>query len=314
MHSHIQPALSPGLGGALTISTNPKVVYTCILGGLGNQMFQYAAGLSLAVHLDAKLTLDLSAFDHYSLRGYALSAFNIDTGLHRQSRPALEIWQERLSRRLGIKVGSVKWHGVRKVIEPSTYFWSGFYDLSEDSYLEGYWQSPLYFRGVEQKLRETFSLSRFSSTATHEHERMILREPQSVSVHIRRGDYVTDPRNMKIHGLCERPYYDRARRLLEKQVGATRFFVFSDDEAAARQEFADWTNTTFVSSNTQEEDMMLMSACHHSIIANSSFSWWAAWLNGNPNKYIVAPRMWFAREKMRTTSTIDIFPDEWILL
>jgi hypothetical protein len=302
----------------MTVQVDPMIVCTRILGGLGNQMFQYAAGLSLAAHLDARLTLDLSAFDHYSLRGYALSAFKIDAGSlqdrHKRSRPALEVWQESLSRRLGINVGPAKWHGVRKVIEPTTHFWSGFYDLNEDSYLEGYWQSPLYFRGVEQKLREAFSLSRFSNAATQEHEKMILREPQSVSVHVRRGDYVTDPRNMKIHGLCERPYYDRARRLLEKQVGATRFFVFSDNEAAARQEFADWSNTTFVSSNTQEEDMMLMSACHHSIIANSSFSWWAAWLNGNPNKYVVAPRMWFAREKMRTTSTIDIFPEEWILL
>jgi hypothetical protein len=83
---------------------------------------------------------------------------------------------------------------------------------------------------------------------------------------------------------------------------------------AARHEFAHWTNATFVSGNSQEQDMMLIAACRHVIIANSSFSWWAAWLNRTNDKVVIAPQLWFSREKMRKTSTVDLFPEGWILL
>src|SRR5690606_16310708 len=125
----------------------------------------------------------------------------------------------------------------------------------------------------------------------------IRRETQPVAVHLRRGDYVENPEFRRIHGVCERDYYDRARAILDKLVNPTRFFIFSDDEAAARGVFGHWRDAIFVSGTNQYQDMMLISACRHAIIANSSFSWWAAWLNAYTDKVIIAPRLWFGREK-----------------
>ena len=295
-----------------------NIICTRVLGGLGNQMFQYAAGLSLAQHVNAQLIVDTSSFSRYPLRNYALSAFGIHADEVKcrgeDTRPAIEVMRERLVRRLGRWGGPARWNGLIKVVEPHTQFWPGFYELKGNCYLEGYWQSAQYFRYIEQRLRKVFDLSRFSHSTSRKMEEAILEEPHSVAVHIRRGDYATNPLNMRTHGLCERAYYDRAKRLIEKYAGGTKFFIFSDEGDVARREFSDWTNTIFVPPNSQEQDMMLMSLCRHAIIANSSFSWWAAWLNRNPEKCVVAPRLWFSRERMRETSAVDLLPDDWILV
>lgn len=291
-----------------------QTVCVRILGGLGNQMFQYAAGMSLARQLGSKIRLDLSAFGGYELRAYALSAFGVNAREVNGERPMFESLHDRLNRRMGGRLGQVKYHRLKVVTEPHFHFWEDFYRLSGNCYLDGYWQSPLYFRHIDVALRQTFALDRFSDSRSKEIESAIRRETQPVAVHIRRGDYVANPEFRRVHGICERSYYDHARSILEKLVGPSRFFIFSDDEMAARQEFAHWTNATFVSGNTQEQDMMLIAACSHAIIANSSFSWWAAWLNSSDDKVIIAPRLWFAREKMRATSTVDLYPESWILL
>jgi hypothetical protein len=90
--------------------------------------------------------------------------------------------------------------------------------------------------------------------------------------------------------------------------------VFSDELEAAREVFAEWPDTVFISGNSQEEDLLLMSRCRHHIIANSSYSWWAAWLSPNPDKLVIAPRLWFSRQRMLNTFVLDLFPENWILL
>lgn len=289
-------------------------ICTRILGGLGNQMFQYAAGLSLAHHVNGRLHLDLSAFRGYELRAYALSAFNVRFDEYAQTRPRSEIIQTYLSKLVGRSIGQPRYYGLPWVIEPSFHFWDKFYAQSGSCYLDGYWQSPLYFKHVESLIRQTFDLGRFSNARTQPFEKLIRQARQPVAVHLRRGDYISNPQFRLVHGICEQEYYDRARQVIEKVVNPSHFFIFSDDIDIARKEFSHWPNTTFVSGLSQEEDMMLIATCQHAIIANSSFSWWAAWLNDSAEKVVIAPRMWFSREKMRNISTIDLYPQGWIVL
>jgi hypothetical protein len=295
-------------------------VCTKVLGGLGNQMFQFAAGLSLARHLGAELTVDAAAFRHYGLRAFALSSFGITCLETPSPNPSV-------SQAVGVNLGRFgdlvrrrsggllrqRRYGLPVITEPHFHFWEGFYDLSGSCYLDGYWQSALYFSNVEEEIRQRFNLSAFSDKKSAELERAIKNEREPVAVHVRRGDYVTDPVVLNTHGICEIDYYERARAVLKKLVEPSKFFIFSDNPELARQELGHWDDAVFVAGHGQEQDMMLMSLCRHNIIANSTFSWWAAWLNPNEEKFVVAPRLWFARRKMRTTSTVDLYPDRWIV-
>lgn len=288
-----------------------------LIGGLGNQMFQYAAGRSLALRHGCELRLDTSDFVGYSLhQGFELSSvFGIEC---RQNDPLkqgrLLSWQRnRITRRLLKLWPSLQIGGLSVVNEPHFHYWPGWLKLGSPAYLAGYWQSELYFNDFADQIRKDFQfikpLDPISAEIADE-----IHAGVSVSVHVRRGDYVTNSKNTAVYGLCEPSYYANAIEYMTDRLGPIRLFVFSDDIEWARANLPLGAHSnTFVSHNKGVDswrDMQLMCMCQHNIIANSSFSWWGAWLNVSKNKIVVAPKKWFANDN----DTKNLFPNGWRLL
>jgi hypothetical protein len=289
-----------------------------LVGGLGNQMFQYAAGVGLARHRDGRLLLDLSAFANYAAWPYQLDKLRVPQDIGQSPAP---VWPPNGS--LAARVGRRLSRGAPKAVngvyvEPHFHFDQNFFELGgEHIRLEGYFQSPLYFAGCDQLLRERFQpIAGFGATAQAWADR-IDAAPGSVSLHVRRGDYVNNPDVAAVHASVEQGYYDRAIATIRRMFGdELDFFVFSDDPAFATQAFAALPRAHVVRSDPERswEDMFLMARCQHHIIANSSYSWWGAWLNAKPDKVVFAPAQWFTRQRLATTNIIDLFPSGWIIL
>ena len=278
--------------------------------GLANQMFMYAAGYALAKRINAKLKIVVTNTN------YALDAFGINANVETITSHLILELQRRLRRPFRFIYCMFRTALMIKYRLPvkthrAFYFWEGFNEIDRSCYLSGNWQSEMYFLQVADEIADIFALDRFSSAETREIENTITSAENAIGVHIRLGDYVNNSWDL---GVSSGSYYRRARTMMEKIVSNPTFFVFSDDIQTAKERLRGWDNTTFVSGYSKEQDMMLMSKCKHNIIANSTFSWWAAWLNQNQTKVVIAPRMWFPKKIMRIRNTIDICPDEWILL
>lgn len=287
-----------------------------LVGGLGNQMFQYAAALGLAERQSKALRLDLSAFDAYQIRSYQLDRLRVPQDLCAgvpMAKPVFGAFAARVVRRL--KRG----YFLRDVIyqEPHFHFDKAFCSLNgEKLYLEGYFQSPRYFEGVEKLLRERFQAKAPLSDVAQGWAAKIAASPCGISLHVRRGDYLTVAASA-VHVALDRSYYDQAVSLMLDLAGPeAEFFLFSDDPDFISEAFEDLPNAHVVRSDPSAswEDMFLMARCRHHIIANSSYSWWGAWLNHASGKRVIAPARWFTTEKLATCNVLDLFPNDWILL
>lgn len=285
-----------------------------LMGGLGNQMFQYACAKRIAEVNSVPLKLDISDFSRKSERPYALFHLNISgeiasiADIQRFKRASFIRKCLHLTR-----VASTPHRAYRVIRERFFHFDQSILLLSDDAYLEGYWQSERYFSDIKDTIRAEFS---FKHQPDSENKRTAgeIIDNNSVSLHVRRGDYISDPKVNQIHGICTMDYYHRAVERILDSVQRPHFFVFSDDPEWVRNDFRLNHRVTYVTHNSGErsfEDLRLMSLCRHNIIANSSFSWWAAWLNSNPDKLVVAPRRWFNRDDIDTE---DLIPDTWIRL
>ncbi|RZK39288.1 MAG: alpha-1,2-fucosyltransferase, partial [Pedobacter sp.] len=188
--------------------------------------------------------------------------------------------------------------------------WVNFEDFKFSfAYLEGYFQSENYFKKIRQQLLLDFQFSHLSVN-NQKFIAHIQSQVNSVSIHVRRGDYLK-PYVEAFHGLLNLEYYRTAIKEIEKRINNPHYYIFSDDPEWCRNNFSFLSAShTIVSNQTSKdwEDMCLMSNCKHNIIANSSYSWWAAWLNKNQDKLVIAPQKWF------TDTTIKIVPKEWITL
>lgn len=286
------------------------MIITQINGGLGNQMFQYAAGRSLALRHDVDLVLDTRIFEGKSQFGFGLDHFNHAA---RQGLPS-EVPPERRQNRLRYLL----WRGLRLkphlVRETGLSYNAGFDGLGDGVYLKGYWQSERYFKAVEDTIRADF---RIVTPPSPENAALLaeLAQLPAISLHIRRGDYVNNSRTNATHGTCTLDYYARAAELIAGKM-ATKpvIFTFSDDPAWVRENLVLPYEMRVMKHNDSDhnyEDLRLMSACRHHIIANSSFSWWGAWLNPSPDKMVVSPARWFADPAMVND---DIWPESWIRL
>jgi hypothetical protein len=283
-----------------------------LMGGLGNQMFQYAAGRCLSHLHNTELKLDLSFLNadtqnKYTKRDFALDVFNVNSSFAtgEDIRRFNPLERGKITRTLMRKLPIL----YSKLIanESGHAFMKEFYSYPKDVYLNGYWQSEYYFEPVQEILRKEFTLKEAPGGVNAELAERI-RNSNSVSLHIRRGDYVNNQEVNKFHGTCSLEYYRQAIEFL-KAKGDIELFVFSDDIQWAKENLeADKIN--FVAQNNPGYiDMHLMSVCKHNIIANSSFSWWGAWLNPNPTKVVVAPLKWFAAPGPHTP---DIYPKNWV--
>jgi len=286
------------------------MVVTRLMGGLGNQMFQYAAGRRLAFMLDTELKLDNSWFDGSNERVYSLAYFNIQECMATQEEVStLNPRNSGILEKLVKKLRGVK----------STYFHEKYFHfdpellaLPDGIYLDGYWQSEKYFIDIENILRQEFTI-KFPQSGANRLLADQIADCESVSLHIRRGDYVSSPTTGKVHGVCRLDYYDRCVEQLVRNVDKPHFFIFSDEPEWARKNINITYPTVIVDHNKSDsyEDLRLMSQCKYHIIANSSFSWWAAWLDNKNSKVVFGPKQWF---KSAEINTKDLIPDSWIQL
>lgn len=287
-----------------------------LIGGLGNQMFQYAAGRALSLRQRSLLHLDVSDFDGYVLHnGFELSkvfACNPEIATEEEVRRFLGWRASPFTRKILLRPSLALLHGARLVVEPCTSYWPGIGELSHDAYLVGYWQSEKYFSDASAYIRADFAFRQSFSTQNAELAGKI-GHTMAVSLHVRRGDYVSDSKTQAVLGLCSLEYYRSAIMYIADHVVRPEFFIFSDDVSWVKDNLEINFPCTYVSHNCGAEsynDMRLMSLCRHHIIANSSFSWWGAWLNQSSDKIVVAPRKWFAKND----NVEDIFPAGWVTL
>ena len=264
-------------------------------------MFQYAAAAGLAARHDGRVALDARLAERRG-EGVLTRVFDLPVTAPKRLPPLKQ----------KNPIGYAFWRATglspRFRRERGLGYNPGFDTWADGSYLHGYWQSERYFAHAADKIREAFRFPAFSNDQNEDMAAQIASGP-SVALHVRRGDYLT----VAAHVLCDQAYYDAALADVMREVGGTpTVYVFSDDPEWARENLPLPLPKVVVDFNgpdTDFEDMRLMSLCDHNIIANSSFSWWSAWLNTNPAKRVAAPKAWFGDPNL---SNPDILPAGWI--
>ena len=264
-------------------------------------MFQYAAAAGLAERLGVPVALD-SRLAEARGEGVLTRVFDLPLSEPDKLPPLKSAAPARyaLWRSLGM---APKFHR-----EQGLGYNPGIEALADGAYLHGYWQSETYFAHIADRIRGDFSFPDFTNTQNAEMAERV-SAGLSVSLHVRRGDYLT----LNAHVLCDQAYYEAALARLAEGLGAApTVYVFSDDPQWAKDNLPlpfDKVVVDFNGPETDFEDMRLMSLCQHNIIGNSSFSWWAAWLNRNPDKRVAGPARWFGDPKLQNP---DILPGGWL--
>ena len=331
-------------------------------GGLGNQMFEYAAARRLAEKHLSPLKIDLSWFGSQQLRKYKLQCFNVHEefvdpqeveaiignysvtkwltskighklGLNRswidlemqreitaiinsRNYSLVRWWTARLKHKLGIHHSMKTLYQKGKYVrEKYQHFDPELLDAPDYIYLDGFWQSEKYFLDIEEILRQDFTL-KLPQSELFERISEVIASTCAVSLHIRRGDMANDPEANRLHGTCSLDYYDRAVQHIAKRINQPHFFIFSDDPIWVKEHLNLSFPSTLVSYGSSlhdYEELHLMSRCHHHITANSSFSWWGAWLNPKPDKIVITPKKWFG-DFADDHDTKDLIPDNWLRL
>lgn len=278
-----------------------KINVVSIAGGLGNQMFQYAFHLALK-NKEPKIKNYFFIAKYNTHNGYELkNVFGIGNSL------LLNLFSGVVKKILNIRGHKIQDTDI------------GTYDHAKmnqkvSTYYSGFWQSEKYFYECSTDIRKKFSFKKDKiSIRNIELVNSIKMKKNTISVHIRRGDYLSEPgANKLLGGLCNLEYYENAIKYMNNKIENPLFLVFSDDITWSKKNLSFIKNVIYVDWNIKNnswQDMYLMSMCKHNIIANSSFSWWGAWLNNNSEKIIIAPKKWF-----NTLDANDITPTSWIRL
>jgi hypothetical protein len=290
------------------------MVIVKLKGGLGNQLFQYAVGRRIAYERNTVLKLDRFSYERKPLRSYRLGHFNIVEHLASPWEVARcgQLHVNRLLKRayqLATRLAGPYTYSVIDEHDPDS-LERALADRPGDIYLTGYWQSESFFKPIEDIVRQELTVKTPPTPANAVLAQEMART-ESISLHVRRGDYVTDPKTFRRHGVCSLEYYAAAINRLSQTVREPHFYVFSDDMEWVRENLKLAHPVTYVAHNGAEqdyEDLRLMAHCRHHIIANSTFSWWGAWLCAHPGKTVIAPHQWFA-DPARDTSYL--IPPAW---
>jgi hypothetical protein len=283
-------------------------------GGLGNQMFQYAAARNLAIKYRTKLYADLDSFlqtsrEGYTARNYELGIFDISIkSINKNTKDA---FYETSRKKNILKKLNLPYKKV--YLEPGFPYNEELQNNRPPLYMDGYFQSEKYFEEIADTIRNDFKFNVKPDDENFQWAKKISSE-NAIGIHIRRTDYLTSAATLAFHGVCSIDYYKSAIEIISKDQTTTLYF-FSDEPEWVRENLIPlYPNANVISFNKNEnswKDMYLMSKCKHNIVANSSFSWWAAWLNDNKNKIVVAPTPWF---KDLSWNTKDLIPSKWIQL
>lgn len=280
---------------------------------LWNQMFQYAYIKSLALKQNKDFKLDITEFQTY-FRPYELEIFDIEKNYTSKKEIPFYVNLVSKNRYLNFIYNKIKW--IYKRFDPNYHiekqfnFDKDFFHIS-NWYIEWYFQSEKYFKDFENEIKKDFTFIKPISKQNKEILEKI-KNTESISLHVRRWDYVSNPQANAFHGTATLDYYKKAIEYIKKHTNNPTFYVFSDDIPWVKENLKIDFETHYIDWNTWKnsfEDMRIMSNCKHNIIANSSFSWWWAWLNNNKEKIVIAPKIWFlSKEK----DTCDIIPDDWV--
>jgi hypothetical protein len=286
-------------------------------GSLGNQMFEYATARRLSLIHRTKIKLDLNIFNKQKHR-FLLNFFRTEIII--ASQKEINAMINSIFLNLSNVIPS-RYHSVYFQILKARYksfltekyfhFDNSVLSAPDNVYLTGYWQSEKYFSDIKDTLKNEFTLKGELSNGS---KRVLdnINIVNSISVNIRRGDYVTNKEINSKHGVLEMSYYHSAVKYIFNKVKNPHYFIFSDDITWAKKYFKINHPTRYIDINYPDrvyEDLILISKCRHNILANSSFSWWGGWLNNNENKIVIAPKQWF---KDKSLKTADLLPDKWV--
>jgi hypothetical protein len=293
------------------------MIITKIQGGLGNQMFQYAIGAIMSLIKKDPLLLDISFFQMtekrpgFTPRKFELTIFSNKYNIadkNQINKFKKLSYLNRIKKKINMNYPKL-------FVEVTMHFDQELLLMKSPLYLDGYFQSYKYFVGFEDFIRGLF---RFPVKYIDVKNTKLLKDiitNNSISVHVRRGDYILDKNTHAFHGVCDVDYYLNAIKLIASQVDDLFLIFFSDDIVWAKEKFENLPySLVFVDHNKGDKswiDMFLMSNCKHNIIANSSFSWWGAFLNKSDEKIVIAPKEWFA-DPMKNSETIHLIPENWI--
>ena len=291
-----------------------KIITVNIIGGLGNQMFQFAFGYAVSKESNSKIKLEVSGFNSYNQRHYALDLFNVKE--NSELKPKYDFLINKINSKHNSLLSKVSSKLLRELLRFTKFYFQererfvfdqNVFNIKTNTFFYGYWQNEKYFKKYRKELLEIFKLKDIHSQ-TQEYLQKIT-ESESVSLHVRREDYINS-----IHDTCDVEYYKKAVLEILKTNKKAHFFIFSDDMHWVKNNLDFIDNKTLVvleSEIPDHEEIYLMSKCEFNIIANSSFSWWGAWLNQNPDKKVIAPKKWI---KSSTLNTSDLIPASWVRL
>ncbi len=287
-----------------------------IHGGLGNQLFQYALGRGVSSKLKTNLSLTWVPYEKDTWE-YCLNYFNITSDDAKNSSLFGFVGMRKRQKKFNALYRLLKRIRLNDIIFPFYFVEKGFPFNSDlfsknHSYIEGFWQTEKYFKHIEDDIRAEITLknplSSYSKNIMDE-----INNSNAISLHVRRGDYITRADAITFHGTCSPEYYKDAVGQIAKNISDPKFFLFSDDHEWVAENFK-WLPFPFTCvknpSEKNYEDLILMASCKHHIIANSSFSWWGAWLNPRKDKIVIAPKKWFLNAPKNDTR--DLIPEEWV--
>lgn len=276
-------------------------------GGLGNQMFEYACAKALSIEMDVPLVFDLTFYSLYKHKKwnwpYQCDIFNIKANTTKVSLTGLLFF---LLKKIGCDkiIPSLDDRRVRELYANGTF--------PKSCIIDAYMQSPYMFEKYRQMLLNDFTFKGQMDDRNYSVAKEI-SSCNSVSIHIRRGDYL----NQGYLAVQELDYYRKAMNYIQERENEITYYIFSDDLQWCKENFDNEYNLYYVDVNSHGKaynDMRLMSLCKHNIIANSSFSWWAAWLNTNNDKIVIAPKNYCCSQEANDSKLSKIIPNDWILI
>lgn len=276
-------------------------------------MFEYAFGRHLALKNNSELKVDLSFYENQTDREYMLDHFSLSVGIAFPNE--IDLLKQRHFSKLNILKRKLYNSPPYFIHEKTLEFRPENLRTQRDVYVDGYWQSEQYFIKSEAEIRADFQFRTMPSSA-NKGLLSLIPNCNAISLHVRRGDYVKNKALHKIHGTCSDNYYINAVNFIADKVSEPVFFIFSDDINWARENLVLNYPAKFIDINDGAhayEDLRLMSNCKHHILANSSFSWWGAWLNNNPGKITLSPKIWFADTELNKQAS-SIRPANWITI
>ncbi|MBP6048185.1 MAG: alpha-1,2-fucosyltransferase [Chitinophagales bacterium] len=295
------------------------MIKVLLTGGLGNQMFQYAFARNLSILNNTQLVLNTSYLESKlpfkkwaTPMQYELSIFDIKAIVEHniiQSKYLYPFAKSEYFLRNKMAISK-----MNVITEQQHDFNPVYLDAKDNTYVKGNFQTEKYFENIKEIIQNDFTFKN-SLDELNQQQAIQITQCNSVSIHIRRGDYISLKQNANKFAQIPLSYYNDARTFIENQISNPTYFVFSDDIHWAKENLQLPPTTQFISHNNSTsnsyKDMQLMSMCKHHIICNSTFSWWAAWLNQNKEKIVIAPKNWFADVSINSK---DIIPSQWIKL